>query len=87
MFDLTPGNKFKLRNFKIISEIYANKYNSIFRKTTAFVYLTHLKDAINDGVVTIDYEKGDYIYIKEQTNLYPGRIYIHEWMIEKHIAE
>jgi phosphomannomutase len=87
MFDLTPGLKFKLKDFKTISKIYADKYTSSCKKTTAFAYLTHLKNATPNGVITISHLNKDYIYIKEYTNQYPGNIYIHEWMIQEHIQE
>jgi len=86
MFDLQHGNKFRLKDFSILSRTNSEMKCTASGKCTAQHHLSSLKSAVPNGEITIDKETVDKIFIEEKSIDYPGALFIYEWMIEEHIA-
>jgi len=87
MFNLQIGNKFKLKDFSILYRTTNDVPKTAFNKFECQRHIQSLKKAAPDGEITILKETVDKIFIKEQSNEYPGYLFIYEWMIKEHIAE
>ena len=84
MYNLEIGNKFKLKDFDILSKNSTKKHSS-YKRYNYLEHISILKSAVPDGNITIQKETKDKIFIKEISAIYPGRLFIYEWMIKEYI--
>ena len=84
MFNIQPGNKYKLHKYNYIAEEAKTRTTGFHNKFSINVYITDLVEASPSRIITIKSINNttNRFSIEEHPNLF-----IKEWMIQEHIAE
>jgi hypothetical protein len=86
MFDIQPGNKYKLHDKLYVRKRMLDQTHGVFGKWGASAYISALYTAVTDGIVTISSIRNKK-FIIDKTTKDNNQLFILEWMIKAYIAE